>query len=167
MKWSCISVTCLTKCDSLKWLKLKEGKKIERGKKSEIMKSKQDNDYLDFHSGIPFIARYPRRIQTEQQKQIFYLENLFLTVFSVQRMRSKLLSISILMAFNFHWKVQRNQITIDDGTPANCKQMKINDNHFIWIFVNRLRNGIFKFISLSIFVCLFAQDNINFHWIFH
>lgn len=83
-------------------MKLKEGKKIERGKKSEIMKSKQDNDYLDFHSGIPFIARYPRRIQTEQQKQIFYLENLFLTVFSVQRMRGKLLSISILMALNFH-----------------------------------------------------------------
>lgn len=102
------------------------------------MKSKQDNDYLDFHSGIPFIACYPRRIQTEQQKQIFYLENLFLTVFSVQRMRCKLLSISILMVFNFHWKVQRNQITIDDGTPANCKQMKINDNHFIWIFCEQI-----------------------------
>lgn len=80
----------------------------------------------------------------------------------------KLVSIPILMVFNSHWKVQRNQITIDDAIPG---ELQANENKRRPFYFDFLRNDyktgfnqVYFLIDFSEW--LFAQDNINLQWYF-
>lgn len=104
---------------------------------------------------LPYIA--PATWWEFEEKHCTFLNILSLFAHDVLQLR-KLLSISILMVFNFHWKLHWNRITIDDGPNAKLriKWMLTTNILFIHSLDNITKDNLKVYFLLSMFPSLFS-----------